>query len=125
MSRASDQVTWRLTRASHADSIVFWLMFLLSALAASPTLAHPMGNFSINHYAHLIVTAGELRVRYRLDLAEIATAQEMPALDADGLLDAVTRWQATVIRMDGRRIDLLELIELSSHGDVPATGVRR
>jgi len=43
-----------------------------------------MGNFSINHYANLRVEAGELRVRYRLDLAEIATAQEMPSLDADG-----------------------------------------
>jgi CBS domain containing-hemolysin-like protein len=50
---------------------------------------------------------------------------KLPALDADGLLDAVTRWQATVIRMDGRRIDLLELIELSNHGEVPATGGRR
>jgi hypothetical protein len=27
------------------------------------------------------------------------------------------RWQATVVRMDGRRIDLLELSELDSHSD--------
>jgi hypothetical protein len=45
---------------------------------------------------------------------------KLPALDADGLLDAVTRWQARVIRMDGRRIDVLELTELSGHGDGPA-----
>jgi CBS domain containing-hemolysin-like protein len=37
---------------------------------------------------------------------------ELPALDPDGLLDATGRWQATVVRMDGRRIDLLELTEL-------------
>jgi hypothetical protein len=34
----------------------------------------------------------------------------------------VKHWQATVIRMDGRRIDLLELIELTSHDEVAATG---
>lgn len=45
---------------------------------------------------------------------------KLPGLDADGLLDAVTRWQARVIRMDGRRIDVLELTELGGHGDGPA-----
>ncbi len=38
---------------------------------------------------------------------------ELPALDADGLPDDSVRWQATVVRMDGRRIDLLELTEVS------------
>ena len=37
---------------------------------------------------------------------------ELPALDADGLPDDSVRWRATVVRMDGRRIDLLELTEL-------------
>ncbi len=39
---------------------------------------------------------------------------ELTTLDGDGLLDAATRWQATVVQMDGRRIDLLELAELDS-----------
>ncbi len=39
---------------------------------------------------------------------------ELPALDPDGLPDDSVRWQATVVQMDGRRIDLLELIELGS-----------
>ena len=37
---------------------------------------------------------------------------ELPALDPDGLPDDSVRWQATVVQMDGRRIDLLELTEL-------------
>jgi nickel/cobalt exporter len=43
-----------------------------------------MGNFSINHYASLHVEHGSLVLRYRIDLAEIATAQEYASLDADG-----------------------------------------
>jgi CBS domain containing-hemolysin-like protein len=39
---------------------------------------------------------------------------ELPALDPDGLPDDSVRWQATVVQMDGRRIDLLELNELGS-----------
>ena len=41
---------------------------------------------------------------------------ELPSLDADGLPDESVRWQATVVQMDGRRIDVLELTELGSSG---------
>jgi len=62
-------------------------------------------------------TIGGLVLR---ELGHIPVAGEMvelTALDGDGLLDAVTRWQATVVRMDGRRIDVLELTELGSHAE--------
>src|SRR5688500_1656854 len=52
--------------------------------AAVPLAAHPMGNFSVSHHTTLRADGGELRVRYRVDLAEIATAQEMALLDLDG-----------------------------------------
>ncbi len=45
---------------------------------------------------------------------------ELTALDADGLLDSSMRWQATVVRMDGRRIDVLELQRLDSHAETSA-----
>ena len=38
-------------------------------------------------------------------------AVELTAFDPDGPLDDPVRWQATVVRMDGRRIDLLELTQ--------------
>jgi ABC-type nickel/cobalt efflux system permease component RcnA len=45
-----------------------------------------MGNFSIGHYTQLRVDAGWLLIRYRLDLAEIPTVEEMRRIetDADG-----------------------------------------
>ncbi|MDH3600741.1 MAG: hypothetical protein OEU26_14000, partial [Candidatus Tectomicrobia bacterium] len=44
-----------------------------------PTLspAHPLGNFSINHYSRLQITPEHIDVRYRLDLAEIPTFQTL------------------------------------------------
>ena len=41
---------------------------------------------------------------------------ELRAFDPDGPLDDPVRWLATVVRMDGRRIDLLELTELGRSG---------
>jgi CBS domain containing-hemolysin-like protein len=57
-------------------------------------------------------TIGGLALR---EIGHIPTAGEvvqLPALNEDGLLDTSLRWQARVVRMDGRRIDLLELTEL-------------
>ena len=54
-----------------------------SALAR-PAAAHPMGNFSINHYARFQAQSGTLRLRYVLDFAEIPAADEMARLDTNG-----------------------------------------
>jgi ABC-type nickel/cobalt efflux system permease component RcnA len=57
--------------------------FLWFALAASMaltpgnSLAHPMGNFSISHYAGIRVEKSWIEIRYILDMAEIPTFQEM------------------------------------------------
>ena len=69
-------------------------------------------------------TIGGLVLR---EIGHIPVAGEtvkLPALDPDGLLDTSMRWQARVIRMDGRRIDLLELAELGGHGETSAGGGR-
>jgi len=57
---------------------------LLCAVAARPAGAHPMGNFSINHYAALLPAGGELQLSYHLDIAELPTVDEMRSLDANG-----------------------------------------
>jgi high-affinity nickel-transport protein len=49
----------------------------LALLATIPCLAHPMGNFSINHYSGIHVERGFVEVRYIIDLAEIPTYQEI------------------------------------------------
>ena len=59
------------------------LMFLATG-AARPALSHPMGNFSINHYARFEAEKGELKLRYALDFAEIPTTDQMARLDPNG-----------------------------------------
>ena len=39
--------------------------------------AHPLGNFTINHYTALTVRSGAVDVRYILDMAEIPAYQEL------------------------------------------------
>ncbi len=69
-------------------------------------------------------TIGGLVLREIGHIPVAGEAVKLPALDADGLLDTAMRWQARVIRMDGRRIDLLELTELGGHGETSAGGDR-
>jgi nickel/cobalt exporter len=45
------------------------------ALCAWPVFAHPMGNFSVSHYARIELTGAGAHIRYILDLAEIPTFQ--------------------------------------------------
>ncbi len=54
-------------------------LFLLIPLLLSSreALAHPMGNFSINHYAKITVGATSVDILYLLDFAEIPTYQDI------------------------------------------------
>ena len=48
----------------------------LFAVLVSSASAHPLGNFTINHYSRLEISPTELRVRFVLDYAELAAYQE-------------------------------------------------
>ncbi|MBV9318614.1 MAG: HlyC/CorC family transporter [Mycobacterium sp.] len=50
---------------------------------------------------------------------------ELTAFDPDGLSDGSRCWRATVVRMDGRRIDILELTRLGRGGDSALGGWSR
>jgi nickel/cobalt exporter len=52
---------------------------MLAILLAVPRAAdaHPMGNFSINHYTRITADKDALEIRYLLDMAEIPTFQEI------------------------------------------------
>jgi CBS domain containing-hemolysin-like protein len=65
-------------------------------------------------------TIGGLVLRELGHIPVAGETVELTALDPDGLLDISMRWQATVVRMDGRRIDLLELTELGSRTETAA-----
>src|SRR6266571_966788 len=55
--------------------------FLTSAfvllLVPPPVSAHPMGNFSISHYAGIRIERDFVELRYLIDMAEIPTFQEI------------------------------------------------
>ena len=56
---------------------------LLGALPGIAS-AHPLGNFTINHYAGIRVSATEIHLDVVIDRAEIPTFQERRRLDVDG-----------------------------------------
>jgi nickel/cobalt exporter len=55
-------------------SAISLLVFLSMAPATS---AHPMGNFSINHYSKIVPGGHAIEVDYIIDMAEIPTFQQM------------------------------------------------
>lgn len=58
---------------------------ILAALAVPAAVgAHPLGNFTVNVYAGIHVSASEIRIDAVLDQAEIPTFQERLRLDSDG-----------------------------------------
>lgn len=73
-----------------------------------PVLAHPLGNFTINHYSRLEPFGGGVRIRYVLDMAEIPTLQETPRIDqnGDGQIDAAERDAYAVVRAEEVRRNL-------------------
>jgi len=73
----------------------FTIAFIAAALAVT---AHPMGNFSVNHYSRLHLQATGVELTYVLDLAEIPTFQLLRSWKTDSIdrqsLDRETRRQA-------------------------------
>ena len=73
-----------------------WPLFFVLAVSLC---AHPMGNFSVSHYARIELNGGGAEIRYVLDLAEIPSFQLLQqwGLSADSprhLLDAKAQAQA-------------------------------
>ena len=94
------------------------IIALFSLLLASRTaFAHPMGNFSVNHYAKIRIEQTSVEVLYLVDRAEIPTYQEMrqfgfttqPEDPADSryLDEEQTRLkQGLILQIDGQAVDL-------------------
>jgi ABC-type nickel/cobalt efflux system permease component RcnA len=58
------------------------LLALILLVFGSPAgFAHPMGNFSVNHYSKITIGRGAIYIRYLIDMAEIPTFQEMRQWD--------------------------------------------
>src|SRR6266540_2660290 len=60
------------------------LTLVLALTVPAVTSAHPLGNFTVNHYSRLELSPGQARVFYVLDMAEIPTFQAIQQIDRDG-----------------------------------------
>ena len=77
---------------------LFSLLLLLGACRLAH--AHPMGNFSVNHYSKITLESDRVHVDYFIDLAEIPTYQELQqanipttAIDPKGMpMSVATSW---------------------------------
>ena len=77
-----------MQRAKLSGLFAFW---------AGVALAHPMGNFSVNHYARIVPREGGADILYVLDLGEVPTFElKQPALEFVRHLD---------ITIGGRRVE--------------------
>jgi ABC-type nickel/cobalt efflux system permease component RcnA len=65
-----------MMRFSSKFLLALMVVFLTTLLRVRPIEAHPMGNFSINHYAKIIPGAETIELDYIIDMAEIPTFQE-------------------------------------------------
>ncbi len=62
----------------------FFLKITLFILAcAISAAAHPLGNFTVNHYSRIEIEKSKIKLRAVLDMAEIPTFQETSAIDTD------------------------------------------
>lgn len=65
--------------------IITVILTLMACFAIVPVAwAHPLGNFTINHYAGLHVSKNSISIDYVLDMAEIPAFQEIAVFDSNG-----------------------------------------
>ena len=92
-----------------------------SLVRAGGVDAHPLGNFTVNHYAGIDLAGGRLYVRFVLDLAEIPTYQEGGRVRSPGYAADVAR--ELELRVDGTRARLVPVAHRVSSrpgaGDLP------
>ncbi|MGQ0744332.1 MAG: nickel/cobalt transporter [Acidimicrobiales bacterium] len=79
-----------LVRRGCAASAAAAVVILGSALWASPAAAHPLGNFTVNTYNGLRISADRVAIDLVVDMAEIPTFQARRQIDRDrnGTVDA-------------------------------------
>ncbi|MDH6627364.1 nickel/cobalt exporter [Streptomyces sp. LBL] len=101
----------RIRRLSASGAAVLTAACALVLVPSGAASAHPLGNFTVNHYDGLVAAPGELRVRHVEDLAEIPATQARPDLRKLGMTGWARQRCATAARdsevtVDGRSVGL-------------------
>jgi hypothetical protein len=88
-------------------------LLLVLLVSVGQAAAHPLGNFTVNRYASLEVSAGAVRVTYVLDLAEVPAfqARDEVAADPERYRDdqVAAIEEGLVLEVAGRPVDLRPL----------------
>jgi nickel/cobalt exporter len=84
----------------------------LALVAPGAASAHPLGNFTVNHFAAVDLAGDDVFVRYALDLAEIPTFQEGAEVRRPGY--AATLARKLELTVDGRRVPLVVVMHRTS-----------
>jgi nickel/cobalt transporter (NicO) family protein len=83
---------------------------LAAMLLPSVASAHPLGNFTVNHYSRIEPAGDRVRIVYVLDMAEIPTFQDKPRIDANPAAYADERAEAIRqnlhLNLDGQPAEL-------------------
>ena len=105
------------TKTMFRKRLYCFLSIALCLWLAPRGFAHPMGNFSVNHYSKISLERDGIKITYIIDLAEIPTYQELQQgnVTADVADPAVTRFVALrgaefgrglSLMLDGKRLPL-------------------
>ncbi len=114
---AAKRTTMRLIRIRIIPALHPGLLAVFLLLSAGAALAHPMGNFSISHYAGIRVEQNAIQIRYLIDMAEIpafqqiqqnglATQPDDPSVRKYVASQAETLKSGLVLTLNGRRLPL-------------------
>ncbi len=85
-------------------------LILLACCLAGLAATHPMGNFSVNHYARLEPDAHGVTIRYVMDLAEIPTFEMLQQWGSDAdlqkkAMEEARAWSANLeVTVNGKRV---------------------
>jgi nickel/cobalt transporter (NicO) family protein len=81
------------------------LIFMATSLFPAQAAAHPLGDFTVNHYYGITVHPDRVTVRAVVDTAEIPTLQERPAEVGDyASRECAALSRATAVEVDGRAV---------------------
>jgi nickel/cobalt transporter (NicO) family protein len=89
---------------------------VFASLIPREAQAHPLGNFTINHYSRLEFAEETARITYVLDFAEIPTLQQKARLDANG--DGELSGKESNAYLDAEMSSLVEGIRLRAGHEV-------
>ena len=82
-------------------------VLLVSAFVTGEAMAHPLGNFSVNHLTQVEVSSDRVDALYILDQAEIPTFQERGLSPTEVLARKRAEVErGLVLRVDGRTVAL-------------------